>query len=34
MKMPAFVVGLGLVAVLVWVLLLGWLIGHAVLAIL
>jgi hypothetical protein len=31
---PAFVVGLGLVAILVWVLFLGWLIGHAVLAIL
>jgi hypothetical protein len=31
---PAVVVGVGLLATLVWVLFLGWLIGHAVLAIL
>jgi hypothetical protein len=31
---PAFAVGVGLLATLVWVLFLGWLIGHAVLGIL
>jgi hypothetical protein len=30
---PAFAVGVGLLATLVWVLFLGWLISHAVLAI-
>jgi hypothetical protein len=31
---PAFAIGVGLLGVLVWVLFLGWLLGHAVLAIL
>jgi hypothetical protein len=34
MNWPAFAVGLGLAATLVWILFLSWLIGHAVLAIL
>jgi cytoskeletal protein RodZ len=30
---PAFAVGVGLLGVLVWTLFLGWLLGHALLAI-
>jgi hypothetical protein len=31
---PAFAIGFGLLATLVWALFLGWLLGHAVLAVL